>query len=143
MSPDMELDAATLAAAAELLAPGGHGLPSAGEIDIVARVAMVLTEAPALTPGVARALELLATAPITEAALRDVELTEPAAFAALLETVVVAWATAPAIQRALDVEERIPIPLDAQLADPDLLAPVRAHGPRWRPDAQPDTEENH
>ncbi|MFJ8604916.1 hypothetical protein ACIREM_40690 [Streptomyces shenzhenensis] len=127
---------ALLAEVAQLLAPGGLGLPGAAEVGIAARVDLVLAEAPPLRSGMERAWEILA-AQISDRApasqdIAELEAADPAAFHALLETVVIAWATAPAVQALLGVAERPPIPVDKHLADPDLLAPVVLRGPRWR-----------
>ncbi|MET7399686.1 VOC family protein [Dactylosporangium sp. NPDC005572] len=118
---------------ADLLAPGGDGLPAASEIDIAGRLALVLAEAPALADGVERALHrLAASGDAGVEAVRAVEAEDPPAFAALLEAVVVAWATAPQVQAALGAAPRLPIPVDEQLVTQELLEPVRRRGPRWR-----------
>ncbi|WP_432841731.1 hypothetical protein [Dactylosporangium sp. CA-092794] len=122
-----------LARVADLLAPGGDGLPAASGTGIAARLDLVLAEVPALAAGVDRALRWIQRADTIDAeTVRALEAAEPEAFAALLEAVVVAWATAPEVQAALGVPPRLPIAVGEQLATADLLEPVRRRGPRWR-----------
>jgi hypothetical protein len=113
-----------LCSAAALLLPADPGFPAAKD----PRLADSLAPLTVLGARVSAALELLGE-PST-AALHGLEVEHPAEFDALLELVIVIWATGPDVQALVPAND--PIPLDRLGISAELLAPVLARGPRWQ-----------
>ncbi|UFS58673.1 hypothetical protein [Subtercola endophyticus] len=127
---------------AAVLIPAGARLVGAGELDIDARIGAVLTAIPALVAPFDRALATVAAAAGAGAgaaaaeslspALAALERSDPAAFAALREVTVIAWATSDDVQHALPLAPRVPLDVERWRASDDLLDPVRRRGAIWR-----------
>lgn len=108
------------------LVPPAAGLPGAAEAGVAATLPATLAACPVLAERAAAAL----TAGIADPAV--LEAREPDAFAALVELVVVTWATSDAVRAALNHVPAAPLQLTASAEDEALLGPVLERGPRWR-----------
>lgn len=142
---------ATLAAALNRIIPSRDGLPGAGDLGVAAAIARTLSTAVPLRrlflDGLT-AIELTAASSAPEStsafvaldaqrqddALRAVEETLPAFFAALVDHAYRGYYTLPAVHRAIGYESRPPQPLGYRLApfDPALLKVQQRRAPFWR-----------
>lgn len=117
------------AALLSTLLPGDAHWPAAGTLNLALDTALLSPIFAALPDNFAAG---------DEAALAAVERAQPAAFAALVHALYVAYYTHPSVRAVLaersGYEARPPQPLGHELApfDPVLLEPQRARPPFWR-----------
>lgn len=129
---------ATLAALADVLLPGGAGMPAASEADVHGRwVDRVLTARPDLAEPLLRVLDGAAGAePEREA--RRLHAEDGDGFGVLATVVTGAYYLSPKIRRLIGYPGQkrtppLPDEADYYLDDGALLEPVRAMGPIYRP----------
>jgi hypothetical protein len=104
------------------LVPPAAGLPGAAGAGVAAQLPATLAACPVLAERAAPALAADIVDPVALEALH------PAAFAALVELVVVTWATSDAVREALGHVPDAPL----ELFGTAPLEPVLERGPRWR-----------
>jgi hypothetical protein len=106
------------------LVPPAAGLPGAAEAGVAAQLAATLAACPVLAAAAAPAFAAVEAGVVDPSAL---EALGPA-FAALVELVVVTWATSAAVRAALGHVPDAPLELFGTVS----LEPVLERGPRWR-----------
>jgi hypothetical protein len=107
------------------LVPPAAGLPGAAEAGVAAQLPATLAACPFLAAAAAPAFAAVEAGVVDPSAL---EALRPAAFAALVELVVVTWATSDAVRAALGHVPDAPL----ELFGTAPLEPVLERGPRWR-----------
>lgn len=129
LTPTERLD---LAALADIVAPAVDGMPSAGEVALLAPggpVDRVLAVRPQLLPRIRPALGVEPT----DAGLDALAAMDPATFEALLELVVGAYTLAPAVRAKLGYRGQEALSLDrGRIGAEDELLLMMERPPFWR-----------
>ncbi|MCU1687541.1 MAG: hypothetical protein JWQ81_8280 [Amycolatopsis sp.] len=131
---------ATLAALADGLIPAGVGMPCASEVSVAGSgVDYVLSVRPDLVEPLLSALGFPDAATEPDQALAALRAEQPSTFAALGEIVAGAYFLDKSVQDRIGYHGRVAAPADLDSpVDPDLLRPVIARGPIYRPDPRND-----
>ncbi|MGD9734398.1 MAG: hypothetical protein AB7V58_02130 [Solirubrobacterales bacterium] len=134
--PLEEAERERIAALAAVVIPGGSGMPSAAEAEASgAALDLVLAARPDLLPELRRAAALPGE---PAAALAQLERSDPEALEGLALALSCAYVQSDPVRDSLGYPGQVPVPPPAA-PDPldELLAPVRARGPRYVPTPPP------